>query len=240
MTLPPVVRRQVPSLVGDECTDKVMNSLRFSSFGGDVGQDDQAVEALQSLVDFHEGRWSGTSRSFSVVADTAAGVVQRKQSPGYEVSVKVGLDETRDYSMTETFNWVDDKNSSDLLSSRSISLTKCNVDIDSVDASYSFDSSLPDFPADISGTDQLCRFSIEHCIAASDNKRMRCLVLYGMDQSLQRIVVCEETRIAPSQTKDSSEKSVGSNQLTAMDLLEMENDVDRLVEKLTVWTALTR
>lgn len=200
-------------------------SRLWSSFGG---QNDQAVEALQSLVDFHEGQWTGKARSFSVVADTAAGIVQRKGSPDYELSVKLGLNADGEYSLTETFSWNDDK-----IKARTLSLLDCNVDVDSVDASYSLDGSLPDFPSDIIGTDKLCQFGIEHCITVSEDKRMRCLVLYSMDQSLQRVVLCEETRAkAAHPSKVSNPMEAHNNQLIAQELIEMQDDADRLVEKL--------
>lgn len=204
-------------------------SRLWSRFGAG-GQDDQAAEALQSLVDFHEGRWTGKARSFSVVPDTAAGIVQRKVSPEYEISVKLGLNSNRDYSLTETFSWDGDK-----IKPRTLSLSECNADVDSVDASYSLDSSLPDFPSAITGTDKLCQFGIEHCIAVSNDKRMRCFVLYSMDQSLQRVVVCEEARVkegSPSSGGKNPTEANNNNQLTAQDLIEMQYDADRLVERL--------
>lgn len=199
----------------------------LSSYGG---QDDQAVEALRSLADFHEGRWKGKARSFTVLPDTAAGIVQRKVSPDYEISVKLGLNSDRDYSLTETFSWDEGK-----FKARNLSLLDCSLDVDSVDASYSLDVSLPDLPSVITGTDKISQFAIEHCIAASEDKRLKCFLLYSMDQSLQRVVVCEETRVKQGlQSGEKAGQREGSgNQLTAEDLIEMQNDVDRLVEKLT-------
>ncbi len=203
---------------------KGQGRLWSSNYGG---QEEQAVEALRSLVDFHEGRWKGKARSFSVVPDTAAGIVQRKVSSDYETSVKFGVNSDRDYSITETFAWDEGK-----FKARSLALSECNVDVDAVDASYSMDYSLPDFPVDIIGTDKLCHFAIEHCIAASEDKRLRCFVLYTIDQSLQRIVVCEETRLQDG-SGDAKPMQGISNQLTAQDILEIQNDVDRLVDRLT-------
>jgi hypothetical protein len=193
----------------------------------EFGQEDQIVEAIRSLCDFHEGQWSGQARSFSFLPDVAAGIVKRKTSPNYLVSIKLGLDSDRDYSFTETFNW-DGK-----VSSRYLSLNECNVDVDSVDASYSLDSTLPNFPSEISGTNKLCQFVIEHCIAASDNRRARCFMFYGVDQSLQRIVVCEEERVIENEKAPAKSEEANGNQFTARDLLEMDSDIDRLVDKLT-------
>jgi hypothetical protein len=217
---------QPPSVSTTAISSRFGESILSLKMSSESGQEDQVVEAIRSLCDFHEGQWQGTAKSFSVLPDVAAGIVQRKMSPSYKVSVKLGLDSNRDYSIMETFVW-DDK-----VSSRSLSLNDCNVDVDSVDASYSLDSTLPDFPSEISGTDKLCKFVIEHCIAASENRRTRCFMMYGVDQSLQRIVVCDEERKASEQPTE-KKSEVGSDQLTALDLLEMESDIDRLVNKLT-------
>jgi hypothetical protein len=196
----------------------------------DYGQEEQAVESIQSLVDFHEGTWQGKSTSFTVTADVAAGIVQRKTSPEYSVSVKLGLNSQRDYSLTESLAW------DDTFSSRSLSLSHCNVDIDAVDASYSLDSTLPNLPSAFTGTDKLCQFAIEHVIAASHDRRMRCMLLYGVDQSLIRVVVCDESRVMQEQAPRSESLQTG---FTASDMLEMENDVDRLVDKITGGTSQT-
>ena len=203
---------------------------RDSHLSSTYGQDDQVIEAIESLTTYHEGSWSGKARSFTVVPDVAAGIVKRKASPEYQVSVKLGLNiKDRDFSLTETFSWDENK-----ISSRSLSLNECNVDVDSVDASYSLDSSLPDFPSAISGTDKLCQFVIEHCIAASEERRMRCFLLYGVDQSLQRIVVCEETRIEQDQNSvPRKTEAENGNQLTARDLLEMQSS-ERGKDKVSV------
>lgn len=196
---------------------------------------EQAMEVIQSLVDFHEGKWKGKARSFSVVPDTAAGIVQRRTAPEYELIVKLGLTpKGNDYSLTETFSWGEGK-----VKPRSLALSESNLDVDVVDASYSLDVNLPDLPSDLVGTDELCQFAVEHCISASDDKRMRCFILYGMDQKLQRVVVCEETRQATKlsqQIQDETSLSDRSrnNQLSLKDFMEMENDVDRLVDKITM------
>lgn len=197
-------------------------------FGG-PGDEEQTVEVLQSLIDFHEGRWSGRARSFTVVPDIAAGILQRKESPSYEVSVKLGVNSNRDYTMTETLSWDEGK-----FRARTSTLTDCNMDVDSVDASYSMDYSMPDLPSEIIGTESKCQFGIEHCIATSEDQRMRCVILYNMEQSLERIVVCDEQRITDDSGGGTKKPQQGiSNQLTAQDLLEMQEDTDRLVDKIT-------
>jgi hypothetical protein len=192
---------------------------------------DQAVEALRSLTDFHEGVWKGVATSFTVTNDVAAGIVQRKTSPPYTVLVKLGVGDS-DYTLTETITVPDDDD--DTVCRRKLSLAVCNMDVDSVDASYSLDATLPDFPAAVAGTAKLLHFGIEHCIATSDNSRTRCLAFYGADEQLSRIVVCHEERVVVSE--QTAEKRMGPQRqqhLTTRDLIEMQSDVDRLVDKIT-------
>jgi len=219
--------------------------------GADNDDDNYAIEALKSLVDFHEGRWRGRARSFGVSDDVAAGILRRQTSPEYTVSVKLGVDiARRDYKLTETVAWRDDAGGSDgndgeKTSSRTVSLGESNVDVDDVDASYSLDETLPDgFPSSIVGTDQLQQFMIENCIAINDDQRVRGLAFYGgPNQSLLRIVVCEEQRILEDVGDEPQSSSLASDdndaisqiktqQLTAQDLIEMQGDVDRLVDRI--------
>jgi hypothetical protein len=175
----------------------------------------ESLEVLRSLVEFHHGTWEGQATSFSVTADVAAGIVQRKVSPPYKTSVRVGLVNDRELSMTETFQW-DDK-----MSSRTLSLLQSNMDVDSVDASYSLDTSLPDIPSAITGTDRLLQFGIEHCIAVNEEARVRCLAFYGVDMALARVVVLHEQKVK------------SDAQSTQVDLLTISTDIDRIVDKIT-------
>ena len=197
----------------------------------DGSVDDQAIEALKSLADFHDGQWQGKTKSFTVTADTAAGILQRKDSSVYKTTVKLGLDvKNRDFTLQETLQWDDDNQ----VALRKVSLQSSNVDVDAVDGSYSLDQTLPDLPADLVGTRKLAQFMIEHCLAVSDDCRARLWVLYGVDGSLFRVVVSEETRTKPTTGSTSEKEEEESPQgLTAADLLEMESDVDRLVDKIT-------
>jgi hypothetical protein len=56
--------------------------------------------------------------------------------------------------------------------------------------------SLPDMPSDIIGTNKLMQFGVEHCIAVNDDARTRAFAFYSIDQSLGRVVVCHEKRVA--------------------------------------------
>ena len=219
-------------------TTRTKNLIKFSLSSSLGGEEDSVVEAIQSLVDYHQGSWEGQATSFCITHDVAAGIVSRKTSPKYTISVKVGLAQEQMqrsvnppvYALTEIISW------GDKISSRSLPLNdKCNFDVDSVDASYSLDCTLPDIPPPISGTEKLVQFGIEHCIAASDDRRVRCVVLYGADQTLLRIVVHEENRVKSKEMEDiiASEDTGNGKSLSAADLLEMQSDVDRLVDKIT-------
>jgi hypothetical protein len=198
-------------------------------------QQQQVVEALHSLVDFHQGTWTGTATSFSVTNDVAAGVVQRQASPPYMVQVSIGTETagaaTLGYTLLERIEFKDSRGGETPFV-RKVSLPHSNMDVDSVDASYSLDSSCPDLPLDLTGTttaQSWFQFGIEHCIATSDNSRSRCFVLYGTqdnDYQLSRIVLCHEER----QTTANAAAPPPPN---ALDLIGIQNDIDRLVEKIT-------
>ena len=203
----------------------------WAKFSDNDDDNDPATQAIHSLADYHHGRWRGRARSFTVTPDVAAGIVQRQESPEYVVSVQAGQDfATREYKLMETLEW-----GTGLVSARQIQLKHANMDVDSVDGSYSLDVTLPDFPAAIAGTDKLVQFLVEHCIATSDNERVRGFVLYGTDQRLLRIVVSHEKRVRSEDAitgLQSSPPASDTAQLTAQDLVEMQGDIDRLVDRI--------
>ena len=211
-----------------------------------------ALTALRALSDFHDGTWDCPSgaQSFTVTADTAAGIVQRKTSPPYKSYVKVGRQRDRDLTLSETFSWEcsgngsggNDNNNNDdnntnatTVAVRHVSLQSSNVDVDDVDGSYSFDETMfTDLPATLTGSASLVQWAMEHCVAVSDDCRARCWVLYGMDGSLLRVVTSQEHRVVVDDDDATTSSSQPQPQgLTATDLLEMQSDVDRLVEKIT-------
>ena len=150
----------------------------------------QSKDALRILVDFHEGTWAGMAISFSVTNDLSAGIRMRKVSPEYKSTIKVGLDlNKQDYIMTETLEW------ENKMKRRQLSLIETSMDVDTVDGSYSLDTSLPDLPEDLIGTKKILQFGIQHCVAVNDDARIRAFAFYGIDQSLARIVVCQEERV---------------------------------------------
>lgn len=185
-----------------------------------MGSDNESTDVIRSLIDFHDGSWEGTATSFSVTPDVAAGIVQKKTSPKYKTSIKLGLGEDG-MTMTETFDF-DDK-----ISSRTIPLIKSNMDVDAVDGSYSLDTSLPNVPSAITGTEKLAQFGIEHVIAVNDDARARCLAFYGVDDgSLARVVIMHEQRIQGTGVKADAAQS------TQDDLLALDSDLDRIVDKI--------
>jgi len=188
---------------------------------------EQKRESFSSLEDFHEGVWTGRSASFGVSSDALAGMIKRKECEKYRscMNVKEGGEESdpkkdRYGSMMETLSWGEEW---EKIATRSIPLGE-SMDVDSVDGSYSCDMVFQrgDIPSDISGTSAFVKFGIEHCLVLNDRERVRCFVLYGVDDTLLRVVVCEETRASSSNDQDTA--SLTSNpQQTAihpMDLLQ--------------------
>ena len=187
----------------------------------------QSKDALRSLVDFHEGTWTGMATSFSVTNDLSAGIRMRKVSPEYKSTIKLGLDlNNQDYTMTETLEW------ENKMKRRQLSLIETSMDVDTVDGSYSLDTSLPDLPEDLIGTKKILQFGIEHCVAVNDNARIRAFAFYGIDQSLARIVVCQEERVlegANPLTMETLQADTTSSSVTLfpvpMNILELTSGV---------------
>jgi hypothetical protein len=217
----------------------------------------QVQEALQSLGDFHQGSWKGKTTSFTVTADVAAGIVQKKTFPEYQVDVKLSYNDDDDgkLCLSEIYSWQDQQD--DLFAStRSISIADSSIDIDAVDASYSLhqygSTSINDkdkepesqrkqqqqqqytLPADLIGTTKVAVFTIEHALAVNDDERVRLWALYGEKQELIRIVVAEETRRAttPSIMEGTTASTSLTTTTTTADLLELKTDVDRIVDTI--------
>lgn len=218
------------------------SSLLPKLFSMSTEQEEQAFEAIQSLADFHQGEWKGRANSFAVTPDVAAGVVKRKTSPEYNVAVKLSMTTDQDqqqFSLSETISWDDHSK----MAFRSLPVQDTDFDVDAVDASYSLDATttaLSEFPSMLSATEKPCEFLIEHCIATGENRRARCFALYGEDESLIRVIISNEERILGDKASLSSNgdgstevaSSNSNNAFTAKDLMEMQNDVDRLVDKI--------
>ena len=196
----------------------------------------QKGEALQALADFNDGTWSGTATSFSITSDAAAGVSRRKLAVPYRTSVstRFGFGGEEGLKVVETFNWEEAATSNDVdnnnneakdaataaasddngfcVASRTI-LLGSSMDVDAEDGSYSTDVALLDLPSAISGSKALTKFAIENCIAISDDERVRVFLLYGIDDLLSRVVICDEKRIeeeVKSEADGSSDESMSS------------------------------
>ena len=123
-----------------------------------------------------------------------------------------------------------------------------STDVDNVDGSYSLDipSPLSDLPpSSITGTDAIVKFAIEHSLAISDHERVRMFVLYGLDDYLMRVVICNEERprnnpMNPNEnnkegesSSSSSSSSSFSNDFSLKDLDGMSVDMDRIISQMT-------
>jgi hypothetical protein len=188
------------------------------------------------LTDFHTGTWKGIAKSFAISDDIAAGIIQRQTT---EYTVSVAFSSNGD-NLVETFFPEPNDDNTIPTSKRQIPITKTGTtDVDSVDGSYSLDFTLPDLPSDITGTEQLITFGIEHCIAEADTRRARCWMLYGPDQQkLARIVVCQEERI--QQQRDDNEEDTRNNRDQNEPSLNSSILSNRINDSSTATTPLSR
>lgn len=168
-----------------------------------------------------------------------AGIVRRKVSAPYTTSMHVGSDKGATF-LSESITLTDGSDDGESSFQRRTLLSTCNMDVDAVDASYSLDASLPDFPSSLTGTRTLSHFGIEHCLATSDNSRSRCFVFYGSDDSdddfddqLSRIVICHEDRVLPSSPVAISGIPDMPSQLTIKSPQDTQADINRLIETMT-------
>ena len=126
---------------------------------------EQAAHCLQALREYHVGDWTGHATSFTVSPDIAAGILRRKTSPPYTLSVQV-TDPTAPskIAFTETLTWTEEDGEGESSYARSIPLftSQSTMDVDDADASYSFDRAQHDhetnigLPARLSGTNKEC------------------------------------------------------------------------------------
>jgi hypothetical protein len=140
--------------------------------------------------------------TYSVPIDPAAGIKVGRISKPYRCSVKIDMGELsmnkrsaqqKGLRLVESIQFVDNVKEQQSLSAalpfvRSIPLG-ADVDVDSVDGSYSLDSVIsPDDaaplpllpPSLLKGIDpNAVQFLVEHTLAVSDVQRCRCMLLYG-------------------------------------------------------------
>ena len=133
--------------------------------------------------------------SYAVSMDPAAGIKKGRISKSYRSSVKIDMGELmstdkreKGLRLVESIQF----DQSPLPFVRSIPIG-ANVDVDSVDSSYSLDAMMPSSafededrtqlpllpPSMLNGIDTPVKFVVEHTIAVSDVERSRCFLLYG-------------------------------------------------------------
>lgn len=180
----------------------------------------QKFEAARALGDFHDGVWRGAAACWPVTSDPAADGTERFDAD-YETRVTVSVG-TKGLEMTETGGADDD------VRTRTLLLPDRDADADAVDGSYSLDfrgdDAWPVVP--VIGFDASnARFGVEHCLATGDDERVRLFALYKKDDTLDRIVLCEETRVGGG----------GGGSIDKSD----DDDMDRLVARITGETGAT-
>lgn len=217
----------------------------------------QKIDAVREFSRYHDGVWRGKRvTSFSINSDVAAGVTKRsdaKDTTGdgvYKAFVRT-LMEPEGLRVQETTSWdeADDKNNKpqpsicdkdevsnkkiSSITSRSINFCE-SVDIDSVDASYSLDSSpFLGIPNIITGTNKVVKFGIEHCIAVSDHERVRCFLMYDMADKLTRVALCDEVRVEDEEQARNITGPFPLSQLSfEEEVIAAQNDVNELMDWL--------
>mmetsp|Transcript_24141 Transcript_24141/g.32144 ORF Transcript_24141/g.32144 Transcript_24141/m.32144 type:complete len:593 (-) Transcript_24141:238-2016(-) len=219
------------------------SSQYMSSTPSESEKNAQKLEAIQSLSEYNDGTWKGQSTSFSITADVASGITKRKISKPYTTSVSARMSVSGGLTLVETLQWEGGKgkegSEGSCVATRTSSLG-ASSDIDSVDGSYSIDVSLLDLPKFLTGTETICKFAIEKCLATSEEERVRCFLLYGMDDTLFRVVVCHEERVKEEEEekKKSYDRSYETNDSDFSSSVmdedeEMAADIERLVGKIT-------
>jgi len=157
-------------------------------------------EALSSLSLYHDGLWEckNGAVSFSITSDASNGVTQVKRSVPYTTSVTTPTNEQE--PLVEVITMLNN----DDITRRSCHLQQSCIDIDSVDASYSLDStkSTSSLPASLSFVDpQQISFLIENVLATNEEERVKCFLLYGTTENeedttkLMRVVVAHEQKM---------------------------------------------
>jgi len=123
------------------------------------------------------------------------------------------------------------------MSTRTIPLDG-STDVDSVDGSYTLDQSLSlELPPHISGMPgNILQLGIEHSLAISDTERVRCFVLYDMQDLCSRVVLLEETKVLnyngdiPGQE---TSKNMGDNIPQLMDDASTSQKMELLARAMT-------
>ena len=179
---------------------------------------EQKRETFDEFAKFHEAKWRASQ--ISTLEISSDQVFLNFKPIDYTTNVQTSAN---GLEVIETFQW----SNSTQVSRRTLDLTNSAIDIDSVDASYSLDASLPhwsDLPFNIVGSAASIKFGMEFCIATSHDSRVRSFVLYNLNDELSRITVCEEHRVANDSTTN--------NNININDIDEAKQDVDRFVNRL--------
>jgi len=155
-----------------------------------IGMSEEEISNEQSKAEYWE--CSDGAITFAVPIDRQAGLKKGIISKPYKVNVQIESDLSRKgLRLVESIQQFDKSSSSSIPFVRSIALNE-NADVDSADASYSFDDriqliegssedypTLPLLPQSLLGGIDGVTYLIEHTLAVSETKRSRCFLLYG-------------------------------------------------------------
>lgn len=245
------------TIVREERRLLLKNHVQMSSMPTAEDLTQQKIDAIREYSKYHDGVWRGKRvTSFAINSDVAAGVTKRIDAKDttsngvYKSFVRTSI-EPDGLRVQETFSWdeADDEvttpqlskddegnvatNTRSRVTSRTIKFSE-SVDIDSVDASYSLDSSpFLGIPEIITGTNAVIKFGIEHCISVSDHERVRCFLMYDMADKLSRVALCDELRTDNQGGETRSAENVSFPQLSFdEEIIAAKNDVNALMDRL--------
>jgi len=154
-----------------------------------IGMSEEEISNEQSKAEYWE--CSDGAITYSVPIDRQAGLKKGIISKPYKVNVQIESDLSRKgLRLVESIQQFDESSSSSIPFVRSIALNE-RTDVDSADASYSFDDrilnegssedfpTLPLLPQSLLGGIEGVTYLIEHTLAISETKRCRFFLLYG-------------------------------------------------------------
>ena len=154
-----------------------------------MGMTEDELSNEQSKAEYWE--CSDGAITYTVPIDRQAGLKKGIISKPYKVSVQIETDLSRKgLRLVESIQQYDESSSSSIPFVRSVSLDE-KADVDSADASYSFDDrildegssgdslTLPLLPQSLLGGIEGVTYLIEQTLAISETKRCRCFLLYG-------------------------------------------------------------
>lgn len=217
------------------CKLSSSSSESSSPFPNEQELAQQKIETAQSLSDFNNGEWMGKAYGFQIKSanDVTSKISKQLLLEKYYVSVSI----TEALSLRESYStYENDEEEYGEIVGRTVDLQNMenNVDIDSVDGSYSLDFNedendqiLPFLQI----TEKDIKLGIEHSFAVTDQERIRLFAFYGTDDELVQIVLLEEEKLKGN-TLSIPSKSSSEKKEDMVDLMTL--DIDNFLSNINV------